>query len=413
MKAEIINVGNEVLLGYVLNENASFLSKRLASLGIELMYHTVVGDQSGSISSAFRQARDRVELIILTGGLGTTADDLTKEVICKDAGISLRKSVEWEKHLEKLYEKVGIELEEKRRSQAYVPEGAVLIPNENGTAPGIIIEMQDKMIVLLPGPPEELKPMVEQTVMPYLQRKSSAGIIKTRVLRVLGLGEATLEERISGFIDIEGNPRVVLMAQPTEVHVYITAQGDNQTLVEEMIQDSEDQIKEKLGSFIYGVEEETLEEVVARFLFQGGYTLAAAESCTGGLLADKLTNVPGSSNYFLRGIVCYSNEAKIELLKVPRETLDTVGAVSEETARIMADNIRSTAAADFGISITGYAGPSDEPLEPIGLVYIGLSTPEGVYCQRCNFWGDRRSIKEQAAVYALNLLRLYFLGFVD
>lgn len=413
MKAEIINVGNEVLLGYILNENASFLSKRLASLGIELMYHTVVGDQSRNISSAFRQARDRAELIIFTGGLGTTVDDLTKEVVCHDIEIPLKKSDEWEKHLEKLYEKVGIELDEKRRGQAYVPEGAILIPNENGTAPGIIMEVQDKMIVLLPGPPEELKPMVQQTVVPYLQHKTTSGIIKTRILRVLGLGEATLEERLSGLIDGEGNPRVVLMAQPTEVHVYITVKGDDQTRVEMVIEDMEDRIKEKLGSFVYGAEEETLEEVVAGFLFQDGYTVAAAESCSGGLLSDKLTNVPGSSNYFLRGIVCYSNQAKIEMLQVPRKILDTVGAVSEETARIMADNIKTSACADFGFSITGYAGPSEDPLEPVGLVYIGLSTPKGTYCQRCNFWGDRRSIKEQSAVYALNLLRLYFLGFIE
>ncbi len=413
MKAEIINVGNEVLLGYVLNENASFLSKKLASLGIELMCHTVVGDQSGSIGSAFRKAWERVELIILTGGMGTTVDDITKEVVCQEAGLALEKSLDWEIHLEKLYEKVGIELEEKRRKQAYVPEGAVLMPNENGTAPGIIIELQEKLIILLPGPPEELKPMVEQSVVPYLERKASAGIIKTRVLRVIGLGEATLEQRLSELIDLEGNPRVVLMAQHTEVHIYVTVKGDDQSRVQEMIQETEERIKGKLGSFLYGAEEETLEEVVAGFFFEGEFTVATAESCSGGLLAHKLTNVPGSSNYFVRGIVCYSNEAKMELLKVPKEILDTAGAVSEETARIMADNIKSYAMADFGLSITGYAGPSDDPMEPVGLVYIALSTPRGTYCQRCNFWGDRVSIKEQSAVYALNLLRLYFLGFTE
>ncbi len=413
MRAEVINVGNEVLLGYVLNENACFLSKKLASLGIELIYHTVVGDQSGSIRAVFAQAITRSEVIIFTGGLGTTVDDLTKEVICNELGLTLKKSAEWEEHLEKLYSKVGIELDEKRRRQAYVPKEGILIPNENGTAPGIIIDRQDMLIILLPGPPEELKPMVEQSVMPYLRLKIPGGIIKTRILRVMGLGEATLEERLSQLIDGEGNPRVVLMAQPTEVHIYITGKGNDQERVEKMIQEKENIIKEKLGSYLYGTDHETLEEVVSRFLFEGGYTVATAESCSGGLLADKFTNVPGSSNYFLRGIVSYSNEAKNEILKVPWETLDTVGAVSEETARIMAEHIRSFASADFGLSITGYAGPSQDPLEPVGLVYIGLSTHEGTYCKRCNFWGNRRSIKEQSVVYALNMLRLYFLGFLD
>ncbi|MDO9574245.1 MAG: molybdopterin-binding protein, partial [Candidatus Contubernalis sp.] len=234
MRAEIINVGDEVLLGYVLNENACFLSQRLTSLGIELMYHTVVGDQSGSISAAFAVAADRAEVIIFTGGLGTTVDDLTKEVICNDVGLSMKKSAQWEQHLEKLYSKVEIELDEKRRRQAYIPEGSIIIPNENGTAPGIIIDRQDMLIILLPGPPEELKPMVEQSVMPYLRLKVPGGIIKTRILRVMGLGEATLEERLSQLIDGEGNPRVVLMAQPTEVHIYITGKGNDQERVEKM-----------------------------------------------------------------------------------------------------------------------------------------------------------------------------------
>ncbi|UNC91867.1 competence/damage-inducible protein A [Candidatus Contubernalis alkaliaceticus] len=413
MRAEIINVGNEVLLGYVLNENACFLSMRLASLGIELMYHTVVGDQSGNIGEAFAQAKKRAEMIIFTGGLGTTVDDLTKEVVCNEIGLPLVKSAQWEEHLEKLYSKVGTELDEKRRRQAYVPKGSILIPNENGTAPGIIIDRQDMMIILLPGPPEELKPMVDQTVMPYLQLNVPVGIIKTRVLRVMGLGEATLEDSLSRLIDGEGNPRVVLMAQSTEVHIYITGKGNDQARVEKMIQEKENIIKEELGSYLYGTDEETLEQVVSQILLDGGYTVAAAESCSGGLLADKFTNIPGSSNYFLRGIVSYNNEAKVEILKVPRETLDTVGAVSEETARIMAENIRSFASADFGLSITGYAGPSQGSLDPVGLVYIGLSTNKGTFCQRCNFWGGRRSIKEQSAVYALNMLRLYLLGFLD
>ncbi|PKM79971.1 MAG: competence/damage-inducible protein A [Firmicutes bacterium HGW-Firmicutes-13] len=410
MKADIINVGDEVLLGYVINENAAFLSQRLASVGVELLYHTVVGDQAQYISSAFRQAWERADLILFTGGLGTTVDDLTKEVVSLELGLSLEKNEMWEKHLKNLYQKVGMEINDKRLKQAYVPQGCTLLPNENGTAAGLLIEKEGKIVILLPGPPDELKPMVQETVIPYLISRSSGKIIKSRILKVTGLGEATLEDKIYEYIDGEGNPRVVLMAQLTEVHIYITVKGMKMAEVENILKEREEKIRERLGSYIYGVNEETMEEVTARHLLSGKKTLATAESFTGGLLANKLTNIPGSSNYFLRGIVCYSNEAKNEIINVPWDILNTTGAVSEETARYMAENVRSSASADYGLSTTGYAGPSEDFLEPVGLAYIGLATPEGTFCQRCSFWGDRKSIKEQGTDSALNMLRLYLQG---
>lgn len=410
MRAEIINVGDEVLLGYVLNENARFLACCLASAGIELTGHWVVGDQEQSIAGAFQQAWHRADLLIFTGGLGTTVDDLTKRVVAGELGIPLEVSRSWEGHLEKLYARVGVKLDEKRRGQALIPQGCRLVPNENGTAPGIIIEKGGKVVVLLPGPPGELKPMVEGEVLPYWRELGAGKIIKTRILKVVGLGEATLEDRLRGIIDGEGNPRVVLMAQSTENHVYITAQGRDTSEVEGMIRDRQERIRERLGSYLYGEDQETLEAVVARHLFRHNYTLAVAESCTGGLLADRLTDIPGSSAYFLRGIVCYSDQAKRELLQVPREVLDRVGAVSEEAARAMAGNLRQSASADFSLATTGYAGPAAGPGEPVGLVYIALGTPGGTSCHRYNFWGDRRSIKEQAAVSALDLLRLHLVG---
>jgi len=410
VKTEIINVGNEVLLGSILNENARFLSERLASIGFELLGHRVVGDQGQNIREAFQEACKRGQLIIFTGGLGATLDDLTREVVASQLELPLEKNSFWEEQLEAIYSKVGIELDEKRKKQALIPEGCKLIPNNNGTAPGIIIEKEEKLIILLPGPPEEVKPMVEDSVLPYLKGKSPWNVIKTLVLKVIGLGEATLEDRIRDLIDIEGNPRVVLMAQSTETHIYITVKGMNKDDVDSILRDWEGKVKEKIGSCLYGVNEETLEGVVARLLFEGNYTVSTAESCTGGLLADKLTDISGSSNYFLQGIVCYSNEAKMELLHVPQEVLSSVGAVSEETARAMVENIRSSSSSHFSLSTTGYAGPSDDPDEPAGLVYIGLGTPQGTFCRKFNFWGSRRSVKEQAAVSALNLLRLYLEG---
>ncbi|RQD75415.1 MAG: competence/damage-inducible protein A [Candidatus Syntrophonatronum acetioxidans] len=410
MKAEIINVGNEVLLGNILNENARYLSEKLASIGFELLCHKVVGDQAQNISQAFQEAWNRAQLIIFTGGLGATVDDLTKEVVTSQLGLPLEKNSLWEDHLKAIYKKVGIGLDEKRKKQALVPRGCTIIPNDNGTAPGVIIEREDKIIILLPGPPEEVKPMVEKSVLSYLKGKSPWNVIKTHVLKVIGLGEATLEDRIRDLIDIEGNPRVVLMAQPTETHVYVTVKGMDKDDVDSILKEWEGKIRDRLGFYLYGVNEETLEGVVANLLFEGNYTVSTAESCTGGLLADKLTDIPGSSNYFLRGIVCYSNQAKMELLQVPREILDSVGAVSEETARAMVENIRSSSSSHFSLSTTGYAGPSDDPDDPVGLVYIGLGTPQGSYCQKFNYWGNRRSVKEQAAVSALNLLRLYLEG---
>lgn len=407
MKADIINVGDEFLFGYISNENTAFLSQSLALAGIKPVYHTMVGDQVNYIRSAFRQAWERADLIVISGGLNTALNNLAIEVVSSELGLNLEKNERWEKQLQALRQKVGMPFQEKILNEAYVPEGCTFFSDENGSSAGMLLEKEGRTVILLQGPPEELKPLVQKTVIPFLINKSSGEIIKTSVLKVMGLEKAALEDKIFEYIDGEGNPRVILMAQPTEVHIYITVKGMKMAEVENILKEREEKIRERLGFYVYGVNEETLEEAAVRNLFTYNKTLAVAESFTGGLLANKLTNIPGSSNYFLRGIVCYSNEAKHELLRVPQDILNSAGAVSEETARYMAENIRASASADYGLSTTGYAGPSEDPLEPVGLAYIGLASPEGTFCKRCSFGGGRKNIKEQGADTALDMLRLY------
>jgi nicotinamide-nucleotide amidase len=408
LKAEIIAVGTELLLGQINNTNARYLSEKLAELGIDVFWHTAVGDNAPRLEEAFRLALSRSDLIIFCGGLGPTLDDLTKETVAAVLELSLEKDREWEERLEKFFVQLGRHMTENNRKQAYMPKGAELVVNDNGTAPGLWLEWKEKIIVLLPGPPRELEPMFSEKIVPRLIKASGIHVIFSRVLKVAGLGESAMEEAINDLIKNQSNPTIAPLAKHTEVHLRLTAKAGTREEAENMLSELEEKVRERLGLAVYGSGEETMADAVACLLSARKMTLAVAESCTGGLLAHMLTNVPGSSEYFLQGVVVYSNRAKMGLLKIRASLLREYGAVSEETARAMAESQRRLASCDLALAITGIAGPTGATdSKPVGLVFIALAGPDGVNCRRFNFWGKRETIKERAAVAALNMLRLY------
>lgn len=411
MKAEIITVGTELLLGQIANTNAQYLSERLAELGIDVFWQTAVGDNTGRLKEIFRLSLTRSDLIILCGGLGPTKDDLTRETVAEVLGLPLKPDQAWEERLKDFFARLGRRMTDNNRRQALVPEGASLLMNRHGTAPGLFIEHQGKDVVLLPGPPRELEPMFENEVIHRLTGKEGSRLILSTVLKVVGLGESAMEEAIADLIDNQSNPTLAPLAKHTEVHLRLTAKADTRQITEKLLGDMENKVRERLGVAVYGTGDETLAGAVARLLLSGGWKLAVAESCTGGLLAHQLTNCPGISASFLQGIVAYSNAAKQEVLRVNSSLLRDFGAVSEEVARAMAENLRRHSGGDLALAITGIAGPDGgSESKPVGLVYVALATPQGVDCRRFNFWGEREAIKERAVAAALNMIRLYLLS---
>ncbi|MBS4031319.1 MAG: competence/damage-inducible protein A [Clostridiales bacterium] len=407
MKAEIIAVGTELLLGQIVNTNARYLSEKLAELGIDVYWQTVVGDNDLRIQEALNTALSRADLLIFSGGLGPTMDDLTKETVASVLSLPLEMDIDWENRIVGLFAKTGRTMTDNNRKQALIPQGARLLINDNGTAPGIWLEHGDSVIVMLPGPPRELEPMFAEKVMPLL-RKEAGQIILSRVLKVTGIGESAMEEAIADLIRKQTNPTIAPLAKYTEVHLRVTAKTDTREEAEVLLDETEELLHERLGDAIFARNEETMADVIAKMLFATKLTLATAESCTGGLLAHYLTNVSGSSDYFIEGLITYSNRSKINLLGIKPAIIREYGAVSEETALSMAENVRRRADTDLALAVTGIAGPtggSDQ--KPVGLVYIALASPDGVSCRRFNFMGKRENIKERAAIASLNILRLY------
>ncbi|MDW7684609.1 MAG: competence/damage-inducible protein A [Bacillota bacterium] len=409
MRAEIIAVGTELLLGQISNTNARFLSEKLAETGIDVYWHTVVGDNAGRVKEALQRALTRAEIILFSGGLGPTMDDLTKETVAQELGLPLEKHAAWEEHMAGLFAKMGRTMTDNNRKQALLPAGARLIENDHGTAPGIYLEHEGKVIVLMPGPPRELEPMFAEKVLPLLVR-GEGRVIVSRVLKVVGLGESAMEEKIADLMVSQTNPTIAPLAKYSEVHLRLTAGAASVPEANELLDKTEEKLLERLETAVFGRDSETMVDVVAKLLLEKKMTLATAESCTGGLLAHMLTNVSGSSGYFLQGLVTYSNRAKTDTLGVKPSVIRAYGAVSDEVARAMAENIRKLASSNLGIGITGIAGPvggTDD--KPVGLVFIALATPEGITCRRFNFFGNRETIKERAMMTALNMIRLYLL----
>lgn len=411
MNAEIISVGTELLLGNIDNTNTTFLSRRLAELGISVYYQSSVGDNVQRLISLLSAAVDRSQLIVITGGLGPTDDDLTKETVCRALNIKLEQDEEQLHKIEAYFARMGREMTENNKKQAMVPEGAHIFPNDSGTAPGLALTAGDQVIIMLPGPPSEMQPMFDNYVAEYLS-KYSDGVIFSRTVKFTGIGESALAEKINHLFDGE-NPTVAPYAKRGEVHIRVTAKAKNRSKAEELCAPVIDELSNLAGGYIYGYDDDTLESIVVHGLAEKNLTAATAESCTAGLLSKRITDIPSSSAVFPLGITTYSNEMKTEMLGVPAETIEAHGAVSPEVAREMAVRVRERAGTDLGVGITGIAGPgggTDE--KPVGLVYIGLSDGENTWVMK-NIFGsgadDRDYVRHMAASTALNLIRLYLL----
>lgn len=407
MNAEILCVGTEILLGDIVNTNAQYLGKRLADMGINVYYHTSVGDNKERLKKALEIGFSRSNLIITTGGLGPTQDDLTKETICEYFNLDLKIHEQSLQNIINYYKKRHghTNITEGNKKQAYVPKGSIVLQNRWGSAPGCVIEKEEKVLIMLPGPPSEMIPMFDEEASKYLS-KYQDGILYSNVLRLTGIGESMVEEAIKDIINSQSNPTIAPYAKEGETILRITAKANSEEEAINIIKPVKNEIYNRLGNYIYGEDETSLEESIAKLIKSKNLTIATAESCSGGMLASKLVNYPGISEVFMEGMVTYSNEAKIKRLGVKSETLDKYGAVSKETAYEMAVGIANTANSNIGISVTGIAGPGGGSLEkPVGLVYVGICINGHVEVKKLNLSGSRNSIRNITTLYALNFLR--------
>ena len=407
MVVELISVGTELLLGNIVNTNARYLSEKCAMLGLSVYYQTTVGDNRERMASVIKTALDRADMIILNGGLGPTEDDITKEVCAEVMGSRLVEDPTVKAHLEEWYKlRMKSELPESNWGQALVPEGAVIFENHNGTAPGLAVEKDGKIAILLPGPPGEMYPMFEEQVCPYIQGKQS-GIIRSQMIKICGFGESKVEEMLLDLIDSQTNPTIATYAKTKEVHIRVTARAETDEEAKKILKPVVKEIKKRFGNAVYTTDEnETREDVVVRLLTKYDLTVTTAESCTGGLLAGRLVNVPGASEVFRQGFITYSNKAKRKQLDVSKTTLRKYGAVSEQTAKEMATGGVFATDADICIAVTGVAGPDGgTPEKPVGLVYIACYMKDSVQVEEYHFNGNREKVREQTVVQALDLLR--------
>ena len=410
MKAEIIAVGSELLTPDRLDTNSLFLTEELNKLGIEVLRKTIVGDERELLAAAFREALNRVPVVISSGGLGPTEDDLTRETVAELLGRKLQLNEGVARHIEARFRSFKREMPALNLRQAMVPEGAEVLENPRGTAPGLWLEDQGRMVALLPGPPRELKPLFLEQVLPRLERRTSGVRMHQRELRVTGLGESHVEERIRPIYTRYADVHTTILAAPGEIQLHLrlwtTDVASANRVLDEMVRSFE----LALGDRIFAHSGKSLEAVVAEQLTAHRATIAAAESCTGGLLAERLTRIPGSSSYFLGGVVCYSNERKTAWADVPKELIEAKGAVSSEVAVALAEGIRRRVGTQLGVGITGIAGPGGGSEEkPVGTVHIALASAEGVKERVVHLPGDREMIRFYASQMALDMVRLHFL----
>jgi nicotinamide-nucleotide amidase len=410
MKSEIIAVGSEMLTPDRLDTNSLFLTQELNRLGVQVVRKTVVGDQAGQIRDAFREALGRVELVISIGGLGPTEDDLTRETLAELLGRILVRDDAVLHKIEGMFRRLGRTMSEVNMRQAMVPEGAEVLDNARGTAPGLWLETDGHIVVLLPGPPHELKPMMTAQVAPRLERLSNRARLFRRELRVTGLPESDLDQRIAPIYKLYAETETTILAAPGEISVHVRAWSQDASAADRMLDEIVERISLALGEHIFSAKGESMEEVVARELTLHNATIAVAESCTGGLLAQRLTSIPGSSSYFLGGVVSYSNQLKSAWVDVPAEIIESKGAVSAEVARALADGIRRRAGSTFGLGVTGIAGPGGgSPEKPVGTVHIALSDENGFTDRAMQLPGDRERVRFSASQAALDLVRRYYL----
>lgn len=406
MTSEIITIGDELLIGQVINTNQAYIAEKLNSIGIRVDRMTTVGDELETILQAYDAALKRSDVVIVTGGLGPTHDDITKKAVCRFFDSDLLPHVGLRKHIEDLTKKWNRQWSQSYEEQTMFPRKAKLVPNPIGTAGGMLFEEGGKLFFVLPGVPYEMKEMIDQTILPFLSTRVSQSVIRHRTLRTAGISESMLAAQLGNIQELLHGARLAFLPSTTGVRMRITVHAHDVGTAENIMHTVEQQIRAKVQKYIYGVDEEELEEAVGKILTERRLTLAVAESCTGGLVANKITDVSGSSHYFMQGIVAYSNQSKVQLLGIAEELLRQHGAVSKEVAEAMAEGIRRNARTDIGISTTGTAGPTGATeTKPIGLVWIGYSDAETTLAVRFNFGDGRKRIKERATQAALELLR--------
>jgi len=407
MNAEIISIGTEILLGQILNTNHQLLSLRLAGLGIDVYYQSTVGDNPQRLAQAIRQGLNRSDIVITTGGLGPTVDDITLDVISRLLSKKLIYSKKIACKISSHFGRQCLKMPRENLRQAHIPEGAKILENDVGTAPGFIVEENGKILIALPGPPRELNPMFGRFVAPYLKKKTGSDwVIKIRTLNITGLPESAVDQKVNDLLKSPPPVTVGIYAKPALIELKIMAKAKNDKAAKALIDKIDRKISARLKKYIFGRDDETLERAVGEKLAKAHKTLAIAESCTGGLISDRITNIPGSSKYFKMGIVVYSNEAKISQLNIPPAVISKYGAVSRQTAIKMAKNIREISGADIGLSVTGIAGPAGATrTKPVGLVYIAVSVSKKIIWKEFHFKGEREMIKFRSSQAALDLIR--------
>ena len=407
MVVELISVGTELLLGNIVNTNTRFLAEKCAAAGLSVYYQVTVGDNRERMKETFETALKRADVVVITGGLGPTEDDLNKEVCAEVMGYSLVEDPHTRERLEDFFKNsIYKEIPDNNWKQAMIPEGCKVLDNENGMAPGLIMEKDQKTAILLPGPPNELIPMFTKQVMPYLASRQPQTIV-SQMVKICGYGESQVADMVKDLIEAQTNPTIAPYAKTGEVHLRVTAKAANEEEAKKQIKPIVKELKNRFGMAIYTTkEEETLEMAVVRLLKKYDLTVSTAESCTGGMLAAKLVNVAGVSDVYKEGFITYSNKAKRKNLEVSKSTLKKYGAVSEQVAKEMATGGILAADSDICVSITGIAGPDGGTEEkPVGLVYIGCYLKDHVAVECYQFKGNREKIREQATMKALDLLR--------
>ncbi len=406
LSAEIIAIGTELLTPTKTDTNSLWLTEKLNEIGIEVKLKTIVGDDEARLEETVKDALKRSDIVITTGGLGPTEDDITRKVSARAVERELVFHPELVEDLRERFLRWGREMPEINKRQAFVIEGAEVLPNPNGSAVGMSVSIDEKFFIILPGPPRELKPMFETYILPKIRAKSGEVFVKRKILRVAGMGESAVDELIAPIYTSYKNPQTTTLFNRSEIEIHLTAQAACENEAEKLNEELAAKIVEKLGQSVFSTNGETMEEVVGNILKENKKTLALAESCTGGLIAERLTEVSGSSAYFMEGIVAYSNEAKIRTLNVPREIIEKHGAVSAASAEAMAKGVRARAETDFGISVTGIAGPNGGTEEkPVGIVFIGYADKNETKSIKLNLPGDRHLIRWRASSAALDLLR--------
>jgi nicotinamide-nucleotide amidase len=394
MTAEILCVGTELLLGNIVNTNAAYLAREMAAIGIFTYHQSVVGDNAGRLKESLDLSLSRSDIVIITGGLGPTYDDLTKETVADYFGLEMKMHGPSLERLKQFFAQFGREMTPNNEKQAMMPEGCTVFVNNYGSAPGLAVEGHGKTVVMLPGPPREMEPIYREEVKPFLQKKQSGKVLVSKTLHIFGMGESQVEHKLHDMMESSTNPTIAPYAKEGEVELRVTAFGSSEAECAELIEPAVEKIKGEIGEFIYGIDIKSLQNAVVSKLCERGLTLATAESCTGGLVGKRITEIAGCSEVYLGGVISYANSVKLSQLGVSEETLQKYGAVSEETALEMCEGAAKSLGADIGISTTGIAGPDGGSTEkPVGLVYVGV------------YFDDKKSGETIRRAIKLNLAR--------